>query len=391
MEQELEFEPGTAFSYSNAGFSLLGAILEQVTGDSYETFLRERLFLPAGMRDTGYILAGWNDSRLSVGYRGNETWVTILGRPMADDGPYWALRGNGGIHSTTTDMLRWGQALTRRGLLSKESMAAYWAPHMDEGFGDTHYAYGWVVMQGPGERRLITHNGGNGILFADMAIYPDEGVVIFLQTNVVADWPLAQSILETIALRLFEGEAYPAVPKVVDVDAADVIPFVANYAAGEGDENLVFVISAEGNELIMMPGTPMAFARLHSTRTVDSVRIDRLSQRIEDIVRAYVENDDQQPLHDAYNGRASLEALQKGWESYKQRNMEEHGAVTGYEIIGTAMRNGRDVTVARHYFERGHKDSAFVWDPEQEEYLLGRSGRGLNPALRFVPTGEGNL
>ena len=52
------------------------------------------------------------------------------------------------------------------------------------------------------------------------------------------------------------------------------------------------------------------------------------------------------------------------------------------------MRNGRDVTVARHYFERGHTDTAFVWDPEQEEHLLGRSGRGLNPALRFVPTGE---
>ena len=55
--------------------------------------------------------------------------------------------------------------------------------------------------------------------------------------------------------------------------------------------------------------------------------------------------------------------------------------------LGTALRNGRDVTVARHVFERGHDDTAFVWDPEQDEHLIGRSARGLRTALRFVPTG----
>jgi hypothetical protein len=47
--------------------------------------------------------------------------------------------------------------------------------------------------------------------------------------------------------------------------------------------------------------------------------------------------------------------------------------------------------VARYLFENGHRDSAFVWDPDEEERLLGRSGRGLNPELRFVPTGEGTF
>ncbi len=388
MEQPLEFEPGSSFAYSNAGYSLLGAILEQLTGASYETFLRERLFLPAGMRDTGYILAGWDDSRVAAGYRGEEMWGTVLGRPLADDGPFWALRGNGGIHSTTADMLRWGRVLTEGELLSAESMATYWAPHVDEGFGDSHYAYGWVVMQGPGERRLITHNGGNGILFADMAIFPDDDVVIVLQTNVVADWPLAQSMLETIGLRLFESEAYPRVPEVVDVDAVDVTSFAGNYVAGEGDAKLVFVVTAEDNELIVTPETPMAFARLHSTRAVDLARIGRLSQRIDAIVSAYVGDDDLRPLYTAYGGRASLKNLQKSWESYKQGLEEKYGVLAGYEIIGTATRNGRDVTVARHHFERGHGDTAFVWDPEQQERLLGRSGRGLDPALRFVPTGD---
>ena len=388
LNQALDFDPGSSYAYSNAGYSLLGAILEQLTGASYETFLRERLFLPVGMQDTGYILAGWDDARVAVGYRGDKRWGTVLSRPMADDGPFWALRGNGGIHSTTADMLRWGRALTRGEVLSAQSMESYWTPHVDEGFGDTHYGYGWVVMQGPGERRLITHNGGNGILFADMAIFPDDDIVIVLQTNVVADWPLAQNMLEKIGLRLFAGESYSVVPEMVAVDATDVNRLAGNYGAGEGDAKLAFDVTAKGTELVVTPGTPMAFARLHSTRAVDSARIDRLSRRIDAIVGAYVENDDLKPLYDAYNGRASIERLQKSWESYKQRQEAEYGALTGYEILGTAMRNGRDVTVARHHFERGHDDSAFIWDSEQEERLLGRSSRGLNPGLRFVPTGD---
>ncbi len=387
LEQPLEFDPGSSYAYSNAGYSLLGAILEQLTGASYETFLRERLFLPVGMQDTGYILAGWDNARLAVGYRGDETWGTVLGRPLADDGPFWALRANGGIHSTTADMLLWGRALIRGELLSSQSMQTYWAQHVDEGFGDSHYGYGWVVRQGPGEKRLITHNGGNGILFADMAIFPDDEVVIVLQTNVVADWPVAQSMLETIALRLFEGEAYPRVPKVANVDPAEVTPLTGNYIIGEGARKLVFVVTAEGTELTVTPGTPMTFTLLHSTRAIDMARVSRLSQRIDSIVGAYVKGDDLQPLYDAYRGNASMERLREGWESRKQRLEAEFGALTGYEIVGTALRNGRDVTVARHVFERGHDDSAFVWDPKQEEHLLGRSARGLRPALRFVPTG----
>ena len=132
----------------------------------------------------------------------------------------------------------------------------------------------------------------------------------------------------------------------------------------------------------------MAFARLHSTRVLDSARIERLSQNIDAIVSAYVEDDDLQPLYDAYRGEATMEDLREGWESRKNRLEAKNGALTGYEIVGTALRDGRDITVARHLFERGHDDSAFVWDPEQEEHLLGRSSRGLNPALCFVTTGN---
>jgi CubicO group peptidase (beta-lactamase class C family) len=51
---ELLFEPGTRFSYSNSGYFLLGVILERITGESYEKLLRDRIFAPLGMNDSGY-------------------------------------------------------------------------------------------------------------------------------------------------------------------------------------------------------------------------------------------------------------------------------------------------------------------------------------------------
>ena len=168
-----------------------------------------------------------------------------------------------------------------------------------------------------------------------------------------------------------------------------MIASLAGRYVTEGDDDaLEFTVRSEGGDLVVSPGNAMAFSAIHSTRDVDVERCARLSARIKEIVAAHVENDDLEPLYQAYDGRAPIEALEEGWEAQKQRNETEFGALTGYAILGTALRNGRDVTVARYLFENGYRDSAFVWDPDEEERLLGRSARGLNPELRFVPTGE---
>jgi CubicO group peptidase (beta-lactamase class C family) len=199
------------YESSNAGFSLLGAIIEQLTGKSWEEYVRDRLFLPAGMYETGYVLPQWGDGQLAQGYRGSERWGTVLERPLAEDGPYWVLRANGGVHSNALEMLRWGQALLNGEPLSETSMETYWSPHFDEGGGDSFYGYGWVVLDLAGHR-VITHNGGNGILFADMAIVPEAELVMVIQTNVVADFRMAERLLEQIGARLVLGRELPSVP-----------------------------------------------------------------------------------------------------------------------------------------------------------------------------------
>lgn len=384
LQQELAFPPGARYEYSNAGYSLLGAIVEMRTGKTYETFLRERFFLPAGMNDTGYVLAGFDPDRLAQGYRDGERWGTVLERPMGEDGPYWVLRANGGIHSTVEDMHRWARHLLAGRALSPESMEVYWSPHVDEGFGDSFYGYGWVVLDAGGTR-LITHNGGNGIHFADMAIVPDADLVIVLQCNVVADFPVANQLLEHMGFHLLAGAPLPEVPDPVSRDDAELQAFAGRYELDGGGG---LQIEARDGALAITPSDPSAFTALLSTRPADPERAHRLSARLDAIVTAWL-GGDVEPLWEAYEGRATREFLEESAADALREWTDSHGDLVGHRVLGTAFRDDRDVTLVRIELERGKIDRAYVWDSEAEEKLLGVSRRGLDPVLHVWPEADG--
>lgn len=177
-------EPGSEHAYSNVGYSLLAAVIELSTGGSYEAYLREALFVPAGMHDTGYVLADFDRDEVAVGYDGD----TATGRPdelpWADDGPYWHLRGNGGLLSTASDMHRWHEALLGDDVLDDDAKEKLYHRHTSEGPGaDTFYGYGWAIFPTGRDTWLVTHNGGNGIFLADFLRFLDEDITIFLASN----------------------------------------------------------------------------------------------------------------------------------------------------------------------------------------------------------------
>jgi CubicO group peptidase (beta-lactamase class C family) len=107
----LRAAPGTQEIYSNTGYALLAAVIEQVTGTSYERHVRDELLAPLGLRDTGFLLPGFDPKRLAHGYARGEDRGTMLDRPHAADGHHWNLRGNGGMLSTVDDMHRFYEAL----------------------------------------------------------------------------------------------------------------------------------------------------------------------------------------------------------------------------------------------------------------------------------------
>ena len=197
---------GTApYLYSNVGYSLLAAVIETVSGDSYEGFLAEAIFGPAGMADTGYVLPDWAPARLVTEYepdgapRGLPTDL-----PWDDDGPYWNLRGNGGLLSTTHDMLAWHRALLGEEVLSARAKELMFTPHVDEGDGDSHYGYGWVLFDVKGTT-VAWHNGGNGASYSEFLHVPGGGQMVFWTTNTAVregEWNLEESDLAVRAAEI---------------------------------------------------------------------------------------------------------------------------------------------------------------------------------------------
>ena len=129
----LRTAPGTAYHYSNVGYSLLAVIIERASGTSYEQFLAGHLFRPAHMTQTGYTLPDWQRSDVAVEY-------DALGRPQgrpfdhpwAASGPWWNLRGNGGILSTARDLARWHRALLDHRVLDRRAQRELFRPRVPE-------------------------------------------------------------------------------------------------------------------------------------------------------------------------------------------------------------------------------------------------------------------
>ena len=102
---------------------------------------------------------------------------------MAEDSPYWNLRGNGGLLSTAHDMFRWDRALGGATVLDQRATEELFRPRvLEEAGGESSYGYGWVVLDtdhGP----VAWHNGGNGWSYGEYVRLLDDDVMVFWVTN----------------------------------------------------------------------------------------------------------------------------------------------------------------------------------------------------------------
>jgi CubicO group peptidase (beta-lactamase class C family) len=127
-DQPLSFEPGEKMQYSNAGYVILGAVIEKVTGESYFDYVRHHIFEPAGMVNTGFYETDVDTPNLATGYtnfvdKGDDYFEFHLG-PRRNTSLYNGARGSsqGGAFSTVDDMLRFGLALRGNKLISARSL-----------------------------------------------------------------------------------------------------------------------------------------------------------------------------------------------------------------------------------------------------------------------------
>lgn len=187
-QAEPQFPAGSQFSYSNMGYSLLAAIVEWVSGQTYTEYLKTNLFEPAGIADsTGYDAARPKEA-LVHGYRRDDSHVgTMIDDIYIDNSPSWLLKGNGGMYSTNVDLHQWCMALHNGEVMAKPLAMQMWQPHIDEtnGEGASFYGYGWVVFDTQSLGQVVAHNGDDAFstMFSDFFCAPEVGVSVILRSN----------------------------------------------------------------------------------------------------------------------------------------------------------------------------------------------------------------
>jgi CubicO group peptidase (beta-lactamase class C family) len=224
FESTLLSVPGEKYSYSNTGYSTLGRIIELTSDQSYEGFLNEHLFTPAGMLQTGYLLPKWNVKQISRSYnRGVIGRESAIIRYQEDGDVNWHLKANGGMNSTQNDMLLWHKALKTNKVISKESFEklARPYPHTSSPKSTSSYGYGWGVRILENNIKRISHNGSNGAYSHSLIWYPKEDVYIIYATN--ANSAKVEFIAYRIAKIIFDKNY---APKPIQ---NNIFSFIFNY------------------------------------------------------------------------------------------------------------------------------------------------------------------
>ncbi|HKR59593.1 MAG TPA: serine hydrolase domain-containing protein, partial [Pyrinomonadaceae bacterium] len=172
----IESKPGEKYRYSSAGYVLLAAIVEEVSGQPFESYLQKNIFNPAGLTSTGYPWdKRFDNAPVAVGYVGNKLEEL---RPTPRVSDVWGNRGPGNLLTTVGDLYLWIQALQANRVLSeqakKKMFTAY--AHINEG-------YGWHVDKTARNTMMVRRGGGRPDFESEVQWYIDEKTVVIFTVN----------------------------------------------------------------------------------------------------------------------------------------------------------------------------------------------------------------
>jgi len=175
----LEFKTGEKYQYCNLGYFMLAEIISQVSGMPWQDYIKEKLFQPAGMKNSGmtdfYPII---PNRASGYMHKNEILVNA-------DAMY-AIRPSGGFLSTSTDMILWDKILREKNhILNKESWEQLWQPVIktkSDSSSKTHSGFGWMIDERYGSK-VIEHGGANVGFRSYYSRFIDHDLSIIIMTN----------------------------------------------------------------------------------------------------------------------------------------------------------------------------------------------------------------
>jgi CubicO group peptidase (beta-lactamase class C family) len=352
----LAFEPGTKRVYSNSGFSFLAAIVEKLSGQSYEQYLRENILRPAGMSNTGYVMRKWKNSLVARGYNDGPTdfgfpWT---GQWAGEIIP-WDLLGNGGLLSTVDDMHRFVVALRDDKLLGEKTKAKMLTVY----FAERDQAYGWFISKTENGSHTFIYHGGDAVpegWNAELRWFPVQNLIAVVLTNkrIRAGSVRRYAMNDLVDITLFRKR--PQIPPFANISPARLRRLAGTYQLPSGALFRVAVSDAttgdgQTRSILMISGTgQQAIDLLFSANSLPG--LTKLSLDLNDKTKAYIEalsKNDLDALKAIPSEESSSEDALKSWNDFVKKT----GALEKLEILGTSPLNQTGVqTFARLTFQK---------------------------------------
>lgn len=339
LSHPLAFKPGEGRVYSNTGFSLLAIIIENVSGEPYEQYVREHLFKPAGMTETGYYIPR-NLSRVSRGYNdGNTDYGYPWETQWENKRPLWDSMGNGGMLTTADDVYKWMMAIKGERIVSqksKDKMFQVYYPNSDQG-------YGWNVNETEG--KPFVWRGGDAVpqgWNCEFRWYKTDDLIAVVLTNrrIRAGSIRRYAMPNLVDITLFDKA--PQMPAFTEVASAKLRRLEGTYklesgalfhvkaseaATGDARTEPVLMISGEGQRAIdlLFSGAQL-------------LGLEKLSLELNDKTSRYIEalrKNDLAALKTILPAGSSSEDAVKRWNDFVRRR----GALEKFEILGSSPLN----------------------------------------------------
>jgi CubicO group peptidase (beta-lactamase class C family) len=176
--------PPNQENYSNMGYSILAAVVEQVSGQSWENYLRGHVFEPLAMGHTGFAFTGVDTREFAAGYLNGDRQAIVSDRLAGLHGDDWNLRGNGGVQSSAADMERFYRGLSgREPGISHAVVEQMITPH-ERGEGDAWEGYGLAVrLDANNKAYRIGHSGSDGVFFSYFGWFPQQDTFVYIVGN----------------------------------------------------------------------------------------------------------------------------------------------------------------------------------------------------------------
>jgi CubicO group peptidase (beta-lactamase class C family) len=256
-DKPLDFGPGEKWNYSNSGYVLLTYLIEKVTGGSYKTFVRENIFTPLGMKDSGY------DSNSAVIPHRASGYVLVNNQLENAGFVHMTVpQGAGALYSTTEDLLKWERGLFGGKILRAASLEKMTTPFKD------NYAFGLQVTT-VGGHKIIDHGGGIQGFNTELAYYPEDRLTVVVLGNVNGAAP-GQIAPKLAALSHGETVSLPGERKEITLDSKTLSRYVGAYQMAPGVNMLIF---PDSNQLLSKLGNQQAVPIFPESQTMFFLKV----------------------------------------------------------------------------------------------------------------------